>query len=384
MMLYLTFSSLLLQLSVSLAKALPADRLKESLDRCSADEDCLGANRVCSSKDLGSLSGRCVCKEGFVQSLQGFACLREADAALYNQARCETDEDCDRNEVCMSWQYDPALEYARKLRTRLSPGGDQPELHKFCIDAWIIYNQHLEELDEPRTGGGLRSNRRYFDAEEYFFNQRGRPPRTREQYIGFGEDMMLTLFLVCILATLVTVHRGACYRQLQDARRNTPLRHFLPIPEDRPPPYTARTPDSVDNGDAGGCSAGPKPLTEAPPPSYEEALARQTNVAEAEVEYIVVQPWEETSNTPNAEESQATVEEEAQPVIEVSEEQDQQQQQQEEEQEEALISESSERDTNVTIESGHEQKSRDIEDNNEVEVEQPKVEENDQKDSSSS
>ena len=36
-----------------------------------------------------------------------------ADAALYNQARCETDEDCDRNEVCMSWQYDPALEYAR-------------------------------------------------------------------------------------------------------------------------------------------------------------------------------------------------------------------------------------------------------------------------------
>merc|ERR1719244_1134590 len=82
----------------------------------------------------------------------------------------------------------------------------------------------------------LRSNRRYFDAEEYFFNQRGRPPRTREQYIGFGEDMMLTLFLVCILATLVTVHRGACYRQLQDARRNTPLRHFIPIPEDRPPP----------------------------------------------------------------------------------------------------------------------------------------------------
>ena len=26
---------------------------------------------------------------------------------------CETDEDCDRNEVCMSWQYDPTLEYAR-------------------------------------------------------------------------------------------------------------------------------------------------------------------------------------------------------------------------------------------------------------------------------
>ena len=110
-------------------------------------------------------------------------------------------------------------------------------------------------------------------------------------------------------------------------------------------------------------------------------MARQTNVAEAEAEYIVVQPWEETINTPNAEESQATVEVEAQPVNEVAQEQDQQQQQQEEEQEEALISESSERDTNVTIESGYEQKSKEIEENNKVEVEQPKLEENDQKDS---
>ena len=32
------------------------------------------------------------------------------------------------------------------------------------------------------------------------------------QYIGFAEDMMLILFLVCILATLVTVHRATCYR----------------------------------------------------------------------------------------------------------------------------------------------------------------------------
>ena len=35
------------------------------------------------------------------------------------------------------------------------------------------------------------------------------------QYIGFAEDMMLILFLVCILATLVTVHRATCYRQFQ-------------------------------------------------------------------------------------------------------------------------------------------------------------------------
>ena len=35
------------------------------------------------------------------------------------------------------------------------------------------------------------------------------------QYIGFAEDMMLILFLVCILATLVTVHCATCYRQFQ-------------------------------------------------------------------------------------------------------------------------------------------------------------------------
>ena len=55
---------------------------------------------------------------------------------------------------------------------------------------------------------------------------------------------MLILFLVCILATLVTVHRAACYRSIQDARRNSPLRHLLPIAEDRPPPYITSMPDS--------------------------------------------------------------------------------------------------------------------------------------------
>ena len=128
----------------------------------------------------------------------------------------------------------------RKLRSRLSSGVDKPGTHQFCVDAWIIYNNHLSDLDGPRTGGGLRSNRRGFDSEDYYFSAR-RPAR---QYNAYGEDMMLVLFLVCILATLVTVHRAACYRQIQDARRNTPLRHIIPIPEDNPPPYTHRYPDS--------------------------------------------------------------------------------------------------------------------------------------------
>jgi len=253
--------------------AMAADTLKGIVE-CTSRDECLGANRVCSYND-GTQPGRCVCREGYVPSMKGIACLRKAPVAKSTHVTCSTDEDCNRNEVCMSWQYDPALEYARKLRNRLSPGGDQPEKHQFCIDAWIIYNNHLEDLDEPRTGGGLRSSRRNFDSEEYYFSGR-RPPR---QYNAYGEDMMLILFLVCILATLVTVHRAACYRQIQDARRNTPLRHILPIPEDRPPPYTNRTTDSVDGlMSIARTSSGPKPLTEAPPPTYEEALVRQTTI----------------------------------------------------------------------------------------------------------
>ena len=37
------------------------------------------------------------------------------------------------------------------------------------------------------------------------------------------------------------------FRQFQDARRNTPLRHILPIAEDQPPPYSERI-------DSGSCS----------------------------------------------------------------------------------------------------------------------------------
>ena len=90
--------------------------------------------------------------------------------------------------------------------------------------------------------------------------------------------MMLILFLVCILATLVTVHRAACYRSIQDARRNTPLRHFLPLAEDRPPPYiTNSSADSADGlSQLVSSVLTPKPQAETPPPSYEEALYRQS------------------------------------------------------------------------------------------------------------
>ena len=88
---------------------------------------------------------------------------------------------------------------------------------------------------------------------------------------------MLILFLVCILATLVTVHRAACYRSLQDARRNTPLRHILPLAEDRPPPYQTSSRDSTDGlSELINSVSVPKSQSETPPPTYEEALYRQS------------------------------------------------------------------------------------------------------------
>jgi len=265
---------LLLPLLIALGEA--ADTLKGVVE-CMNHEECLGANRECSFQSrLGEAArvGRCVCKEGYTRVPDNYACKREEPPVEVRET-CRRDEDCRLGEICMSWQYDPGTDTSRKLRSGLSP--TSRERHQLCIDAWVI-QQHMANLDEPRTGGGLRSHRRdSFNADEYFFGGR-RPPRVHQQYIGFAEDMMLILFLVCILATLVTVHRATCYRQFQEARRNTPLRHLLPIAEDRPPPYSHTTgDDSVDGAPELVCSSSaPKRVSETPPPSYEEALYRNT------------------------------------------------------------------------------------------------------------
>jgi len=278
---------LLLVISALAAEA--ADTLK-GVVKCMNHEDCLGTNRECSF-DGGHTThqnasgdyevsrpnlrmGKCVCKQGFVQLGTNFACERERPPMEVRET-CQRDEDCRLGEICMTWQYDPGTDNARKLRSGLAPV--RGERHQLCIDGWVI-QQHMMDLDEPRTGGGLRSHRRdNFNADEYFFGGR-RPPRVHQQYIGFAEDMMLILFLVCILATLVTVHRATCYRQFQEARRNTPLRHLIPIAEDRPPPYShTRADDTVDGIPEVVCSGSlPKRVSETPPPSYEEALYRNS------------------------------------------------------------------------------------------------------------
>ena len=83
------------------------------LTSCMNDQDCLGVNRECSHAKKGLL-GECVCKEGFLQEgRDSVACAVRQQAHLHNS--CRSDEDCKSNEVCMSWKYDPALEFARSV-----------------------------------------------------------------------------------------------------------------------------------------------------------------------------------------------------------------------------------------------------------------------------
>ncbi|XP_023337958.1 uncharacterized protein LOC111708733 [Eurytemora carolleeae] len=173
------------------------------------------------------------------------------------------------------------LDSAPYFADRFLSSGEDSIDQKICIGTWLIY---AADLEEPKTGGGLRSK---FYPDDIFFKRSRRVPH---QYLGFVEDMMLILFLVCILITLVTVHRASCYRQFQDARRNTPLRHILPIAEDQPPPYSERIDSAdglvevVEDENTG------KRQSETPPPTYEEALYRNSVLLPRETSSVEIIP----------------------------------------------------------------------------------------------
>jgi hypothetical protein len=47
----------------------------------------------------------------------------------------------------------------------------------------------------------------------YTFGRRNRiAAGFHPQYIKFAEDAMLVLFLLCVLVTLMVVHKASCYR----------------------------------------------------------------------------------------------------------------------------------------------------------------------------
>jgi len=232
----------------------------EGIVSCNNHEDCIGANRRC-DRNKTSIMGTCMCKHGYEEKKDSeISCVKKKATH-----QCLRDTDCREGEVCI-------IVRAPYTKERVMINGEDFNNQKICIGTWLIYTADFEE---PKTGGGLRSK---FYPDDFFF-KRGR--RVPQQYLGFVEDMMLILFLVCILVTLVTVHRASCYRQFQDARRNTPLRHIIPIAADQPPPYSERR-DTVDAlaeivSESGSCSSsGPKRYSETPPPTYEEALYRNS------------------------------------------------------------------------------------------------------------
>merc|ERR1719367_1734581 len=86
-------------------------------------------------------------------------------------------------------------------------------MKKECFDAF-----------DPTVGGFRRSDdlfqqpNYYFDPNQHLHTSKY--AKFHPTYIKFVEDAMLVLFLLCVLITLLVVHRGSCYRQIRQARRN--------------------------------------------------------------------------------------------------------------------------------------------------------------------
>jgi len=149
---------------------------------------------------------------------------------------------------------------------------------------------------DPTVGGFRRSDELF--QQPYYLdpNRHLHSPKYAKfhpTYIKFVEDAMLVLFLLCVLITLLVVHRGSCYRQIRQARRNGPLRFIIPHPDDLPPPYSNYGPATAGTTNDGQSRANrgngnvatddvdgnnmvdleDKNRSETPPPSYDEALA---------------------------------------------------------------------------------------------------------------
>merc|ERR1719225_1030661 len=99
-------------------------------------------------------------------------------------------------------------------------------------------------VEPPRTGGGLLP-----DPSDQFNNRYIRVSRNNHinagfnpEYIKFVEDCMLVLFLLCVLITLLVVHRASCARHTTNSiNMASHVQSILGVSrksaETPPPPY---------------------------------------------------------------------------------------------------------------------------------------------------
>jgi len=232
---------------------------------CLNDEDCIGADRHC-FRNVSMRVGKCQCSDGFKSAKEDpIKCLN------IELNECHTNLDCPRHFPCV--KHIPLLHAVNRVID------DQfyVSMKKECFAAF-----------DP-TLGGFRRTDDIFNQPFYFDHSsrlHSKYAKFHPSYIKFVEDAMLVLFLLCVLVTLLVVHRGSCYRQIRSARRNGPLRYIIPHPDDLPPPYSNYGPAVANEGQGseGTRNIAPdvdddsdKNRTETPPPSYDEALAISSN-----------------------------------------------------------------------------------------------------------
>lgn len=223
----------------------------KGITSCLNNEDCLGTNRLC-HRNITMKQGRCICRPGYKQAVdERIKCLNIAKRECHNKLDCDKflpclpvfDKQDSNHDVFTSSYY-------KHYRRAHGP--------KYCMSATMMHGypgvlRGKHEFDSglgdqffrggvepPRTGGGLRPG----SHEDQFNNQYIRVSRNNHinagfnpEYIKFVEDCMLVLFLLCVLITLLVVHRASCARQFRRARRDGPLRYIIPHSDDQPPPY---------------------------------------------------------------------------------------------------------------------------------------------------
>lgn len=237
----------LLQLSFFLLLALTAEATPvRGLLSCLNHEDCVGANRYC-HRNRTMTSGVCACNPGYKQARDSAVkCLSVAEH------ECHSDLDCPKGISCLE-PLGVIDQFSLSYELRYPQGS------KKC------YILAFDNGIEPRTGGGLvarpggehvLSGSEFLD-HYYTFGRRNRMNAGfhHPHYIKFVEDAMLVLFLLCVLVTLMVVHRASCYRQFRNSRRNGHLRYIIPHRDDQPPPYSQYMPAAVAAGSATGAPA---------------------------------------------------------------------------------------------------------------------------------